>query len=311
MLQTRSPRTFESLIGDTTDYISQVWKHFIPTMLRVNIIYILSACIMVYILYTHKTYYYNNLMEDIDALSTFSISSIAGLYDNIPLGNMSAVKIAMISLLGLVLLVTGVIFLLFTPVYMILHNRYSRVPTYDEVISYMSSHIGRIVAYCLWTVLLYVPVIILSIIVAIPLCIIIIGIPVVVIYVIVLKMILSMSLYVYMDDDSIDYFNAISLSWEKIKEKFWINVASCVVIGIISSIAIKGVEMTAKIINNINNINVVAIDAYDAVAYVFVYSVMYLVISILYDVMIGIMYFSSGDSKNELHLNNIPRNFEV
>ncbi|MBO4961565.1 MAG: hypothetical protein J6C80_04950 [Flavobacteriales bacterium] len=308
MLQTRSPRTFESLIGDTTDYISQVWKHFIPTMLRVNVIYILSACIMVYILYTHKTYYYNNLMEDIDALSTFSISSIAGLYDNIPLGNMSAVKIAMISLLGIVLLVTGVIFLLFTPVYMILHNRYSRVPTYDEVISYMSSHIGRIVAYCLWTVLLYVPVIILSIIVAIPLCIIIIGIPVVVIYVIVLKMILSMSLYVYMDDDSIDYFNAISLSWEKIKEKFWINVASCVVIGIISSIAIKGVEMTAKIINNIN---VVAIDAYDAVAYVFVYSVMYLIISILYDVMIGIMYFSSGDSKNELHLNNIPRNFEV
>ena len=308
MLQTRSPRTFESLIGDTTDYISQVWKHFIPTMLRVNIIYILSACIMVYILYTHKTYYYNNLMEDIDALSTFSISSIAGLYDNIPLGNMSAVKIAMISLLGIVLLVTGVIFLLFTPVYMILHNRYSRVPTYDEVISYMSSHIGRIVAYCLWTVLLYVPVIILSIVVAIPLCIIIIGIPVVVIYVIVLKMILSMSLYVYMDDDSVDYFNAISLSWEKIKEKFWINVASCVVIGIISSIAIKGVEMTAKIINNIN---VVAIDAYDAVAYVFVYSVMYLIISILYDVMIGIMYFSSGDSKNELHLNNIPRNFEV
>lgn len=308
MLQTRSPRTFESLIGDTTDYISQVWKHFIPTMLRVNIIYILSACIMVYILYTHKTYYYNNLMEDIDALSTFSISSIAGLYDNIPLGNMSAVKIAMISLLGLVLLVTGVIFLLFTPVYMILHNRYSRVPTYDEVISYMSSHIGRIVAYCLWTVLLYVPVIILSIIVAIPLCIIIIGIPVVVIYVIVLKMILSMSLYVYMDDDSIDYFNAISLSWEKIKEKFWINVASCVVIGIISSIAIKGVEMTAKIINNIN---VVAIDAYDAVAYVFVYSVMYLIISILYDVMIGIMYFSGVNSKNELHLNNIPRNFEV
>lgn len=308
MLQTRSPRTFESLIGDTTDYISQVWKHFIPTMLRVNIIYILSVCIMVYILYTHKTYYYNNLMEDIDALSTFSISSIAGLYDNIPLGNMSAVKIAMISLLGLVLLVTGVIFLLFTPVYMILHNRYSRVPTYDEVISYMSSHIGRIVAYCLWTVLLYVPVIILSIIVAIPLCIIIIGIPVVVIYVIVLKMILSMSLYVYMDDDSIDYFKAISLSWEKIKEKFWINVASCVVIGIISSIAIKGVEVTAKIINNIN---VVAIDAYDAVAYVFVYSVMYLIISILYDVMIGIMYFSSGDSKNELNLNNIPRNFEV
>ena len=308
MLQTRSPRTFESLIGDTTDYISQVWKHFIPTMLRVNIIYILSACIMVYILYTHKTYYYNNLMEDIDALSTFSISSIAGLYDNIQLGNMSAVKIAMISLLGLVLLVTGVIFLLFTPVYMILHNRYSRVPTYDEVISYMSSRIGRIVAYCLWTVLLYVPVIILSIIVAIPLCIIIIGIPVVVIYVIVLKMILSMSLYVYMDDDSIDYFNAISLSWEKIKEKFWINVASCVVIGIISSIAIKGVEVTAKIINNIN---VVAIDAYDAVAYVFVYSVMYLIISILYDVMIGIMYFSSGDSKNELNLNNIPRNFEV
>ena len=308
MLQTRSPRTFESLIGDTTDYISQVWKHFIPTMLRVNIIYILSACIMVYILYTHKTYYYNNLMEDIDALSTFSISSIAGLYDNIPLGNMSAVKIAMISLLGLVLLVTGVIFLLFTPVYMILHNRYSRVPTYDEVISYMSSHIGRIVAYCLWTVLLYVPVIILSIIVAIPLCIIIIGIPVVVIYVIVLKMILSMSLYVYMDDDSIDYFNAISLSWEKIKEKFWINVASCVVIGIISSIAIKGVEMTAKIINNIN---VVAIDAYDAVAYVFVYSVMYLIISILYDVMIGIMYFSGVNSKNEPYLNNIPRNFEV
>lgn len=247
-------------------------------------------------------------MEDIDALSTFSISSIAGLYDNIPLGNMSAVKIAMISLLGIVLLVTGVIFLLFTPVYMILHNRYSRVPTYDEVISYMSSHIGRIAAYCLWTVLLYVPVIILSIIVAIPLCIIIIGIPVVVIYVIVLKMILSMSLYVYMDDDSIDYFNAISLSWEKIKEKFWINVASCVVIGIISSIAIKGVEMTAKIINNIN---VVAIDAYDAVAYVFVYSVMYLIISILYDVMIGIMYFSSGDSKNEPYLNNIPRNFEV
>ncbi len=308
MLQTRSPRTFESLIGDTTDYISQVWKHFIPTMLRVNIIYILSACIMVYILYTHKTYYYNNLMEDIDALSTFSISSIAGLYDNIPLGNMSAVKIAMISLLGIVLLVTGVIFLLFTPVYMILHNRYSRVPTYDEVISYMSSHIGRIVAYCLWTVLLYVPVIILSIIVAIPLCIIIIGIPVVVIYVIVLKMILSMSLYVYMDDDGIDYFNAISLSWEKIKEKFWINVASCVVTGIISSIAIKGVEMTAKIINNIN---VVAIDAYDAVAYVFVYSVMYLIISILYDVMIGIMYFSGVNSKNELHLNNIPRNFEV
>lgn len=308
MLQTRSPRTFESLIGDTTDYISQVWKHFIPTMLRVNIIYILSACIMVYILYAHKTYYYNNLMEDIDALSTFSISSIAGLYDNIPLGNMSAVKIAMISLLGIVLLVTGVIFLLFTPVYMILHNRYSRVPTYDEVISYMSSHIGRIVAYCLWTVLLYVPVIILSIIVAIPLCIIIIGIPVVVIYVIVLKMILSMSLYVYMDDDSIDYFKAISLSWEKIKEKFWINVASCVVIGIISSIAIKGVEVTAKIINNIN---VVAIDAYDAVAYVFVYSVMYLIISILYDVMIGIMYFSSRGSKNELHLNNIPRNFEV
>ena len=308
MLQTRSPRTFESLIGDTTDYISQVWKHFIPTMLRVNIIYILSACIMVYILYTHKTYYYNNLMEDIDALSTFSISSIAGLYDNIPLGNMSAVKIAMISLIGIVLLVTGVIFLLFTPVYMILHNRYSRVPTYDEVISYMSSRIGRIVAYCLWTVLLYVPVIILSIIVAIPLCIIIIGIPVVVIYVIVLKMILSMSLYVYMDDDSIDYFKAISLSWEKIKEKFWINVASCVVIGIISSIAIKGVEVTAKIINNIN---VVAIDAYDAVAYVFVYSVMYLIISILYDVMIGIMYFSSGDSKNELNLNNIPRNFEV
>ena len=308
MLQTRSPRTFESLIGDTTDYISQVWKHFIPTMLRVNIIYILSACIMVYILYTHKTYYYNNLMEDIDALSTFSISSIAGLYDNIPLGNMSAVKIAMISLIGIVLLVTGVIFLLFTPVYMILHNRYSRVPTYDEVISYMSSRIGRIVAYCLWTVLLYVPVIILSIIVAIPLCIIIIGIPVVVIYVIVLKMILSMSLYVYMDDDSIDYFNAISLSWEKIKEKFWINVASCVVIGIISSIAIKGVEMTAKIINNIN---VVAIDAYDAVAYVFVYSVMYLIISILYDVMIGIMYFSGVNSKNELHLNNIPRNFEV
>lgn len=290
MLNIKKQQTFDSIIADTFDYISQVWRHFVPTMLRVNIVYILAACIMVYMIYSHKLYYYD-MIDDIESLSTFSITAMGNVWNDIPFARMSVFKIVLFSILGLVLLITGVVFFLFTPVYMILNDRYSRVPTYNEIISYMSSRFGRIVAFCLWSMVLYVPVVILSIIVSIPLCIIIVGIPVVIIYFVLLQMLFNMTLYAYMHDDDVDYFKAVNIAWGRISDGFWRNVGSFLVIGVISGIAVE----VLKFLVNINN----AVSAYDAAVVVFIYSVVYLLVTLVCDVVVGVIYFSGDDSKND------------
>ncbi|MBR4402122.1 MAG: hypothetical protein IKT29_01170 [Flavobacteriales bacterium] len=294
MLNIKKQQTFDSIIADTFDYISQVWRHFVPTMLRVNIIYILAACVMVYMIYSHKLYYYD-MIDDIESLSTFSITAMGNVWNDIPFARMSVFKIVIVSILGVVLLVTGVVFILFTPVYMILNDKYSRVPTYDEIISYMSERFGRIVAFCLWSMVLYVPVVIVSIIMAIPLCIIIVGIPVVFVYFVLLQMLFNMSLYAYMHDDDVDYFKAVNIAWGRISDGFWRNVGAFIVIGIVSSIAVEILKLLVNAAGNINN----AISAYDAVVAVFIYSAVYLLVTLVCDVVVGVIYFSGDNSKND------------
>ena len=294
MLNIKKQQTFDSIIADTFDYISQVWRHFVPTMLRVNIIYILAACVMVYMIYSHKLYYYD-MIDDIESLSTFSITAMGNVWNDIPFARMSVFKIVIVSILGVVLLVTGVVFILFTPVYMILNDKYSRVPTYDEIISYMSERFGRIVAFCLWSMVLYVPVVIVSIIMAIPLCIIIVGIPVVFVYFVLLQMLFNMSLYAYMHDDDVDYFKAVRIAWDRISNGFWRNVWAFIVIGIVSSIAVEILKLLVNAAGNINN----AISAYDAVVAVFIYSAVYLLVTLVCDVVVGVIYFYGERSKND------------
>ena len=294
MLNIKKQQTFDSIIADTFDYISQVWRHFVPTMLRVNIIYILAACVMVYMIYSHKLYYYD-MIDDIESLSTFSITAMGNVWNDIPFARMSVFKIVIVSILGVVLLVTGVVFILFTPVYMILNDKYSRVPTYDEIISYMSERFGRIVAFCLWSMVLYVPVVIVSIIMAIPLCIIIVGIPVVFVYFVLLQMLFNMSLYAYMHDDDVDYFKAVRIAWDRISNGFWRNVGAFIVIGIVSSIAVEILKLLVNAAGNINN----AISAYDAVVAVFIYSAVYLLVTLVCDVLVGVIYFYGERSKND------------
>ena len=297
MINIKKQQTFDSIIADTFDYISQVWRHFIPTMLRVNIVYILAACIMVYMLYSHK-FYYNDMLDDIENLYTFSISAVGQVWKDIPFVGMSIFKIVLLIILGVVLLVGGIVFFLFTPVYMILNDRYSRVPTYNEIISYMSSRFGRIVVFCLCTAVLYLPVFILSIIVAIPLCIIIVGIPVVIVYFVLQQMLFNMTLYAYLHNDDIDYFKAVSMAWRRISNGFWHNVGAFLVVGVISGVTVQVLKFLLNVDSSISN----AVSVYDAVVVVFVYSVMYLLVALVCDVLVGVIYFSGGKDENEGYL---------
>ena len=101
----------------------------------------------------------------------------------------------------------------------------------------------------------------------------------------------SLGDYAYMHDDDVDYFKAVNIAWGRISDGFWRNVGSFLVIGVISGIAVE----VLKFLVNINN----AVSAYDAAVVVFIYSVVYLLVTLVCDVVVGVIYFSGDDSKND------------
>ena len=66
-------------------------------------------------------------------------------------------------------------------------------------------------------------------------------------------------------------------------------------IGIVSSIAVEILKLLVNAAGNINN----AISAYDAVVAVFIYSAVYLLVTLVCDVVVGVIYFSGDNSKND------------
>ena len=162
----------------------------------------------------------------------------------------------------------------------------------------MSSRFGRIVVFCLCTAVLYLPIFILSIIVAIPLCIIIVGIPVVIVYFVLQQMLFNMTLYAYLHNDDIDYFKAVNIAWRRISNGFLHNVGAFLVVGVISGVTVQVLKFLLNVDSSISN----AVSVYDAEVVVFVYSVMYLLVALVCDVLVGVIYFSGGKDENEGYL---------
>ena len=162
----KQKRNFEALIADTFGYVKEYAAHFFPTMLRVNAFYLILMCVMAYFAFTLS-------YPDINGISGLKINMNPvgfGFKDIMPSLNIANSQLSgmpwaiPLLMVGYLFLMAGfVVFMAFTPSYMILQEKNGREPSFGEIVSFLKHRAGKLILYCLGILLMSIPVLVILI----------------------------------------------------------------------------------------------------------------------------------------------------
>lgn len=296
-MELKQNRNFEALVGDTFGFVRETGAHFIPTMLRVNFIYLLAVCAVAYLAFT-TGYGAMDFMPSMHGFSDFGdfdtvVKQALWVGDN-------AWALPLIGLLYLLLLVGFVMFSAYTPAYMILYSRYGRVPSASEIFRFLKEKVGRLVIYFLGLLLLSIPVAIVLIPLVVLLIVTIVGILLIPLVLLLLVMMSSLILYAYLDDDKPGFFDSIDIAWRALTNGFFRNILCNGMIYILTGFL--------ALLPNVLTLSFTDVTApglvFLGVACALIALALHLVISAFYSVNLGVIYFSGKADKRRFILND-------
>ena len=286
-------RNFEALLGDTFGFVGETARHFFPTMLHVNFLYLLVVAVMAYVAFSSG-------YADVDFL--YKMHGTIGWWDwdELSMGmnwhpGLAWWEMALMVLCGLLLLVGGAIFAAYTPVYMILYRDEGRVPAFSRIVAFLCSRAGRLVIYFLAMLLLMILVAVVCIPVMILLVLSVVGIAAIPFILLAILMLSMLVLYAYLDQERPDFFGAIDLAWKAFRQSFWQNILSNGLMYLVT--AILGV-LPGMFTSLVGDDTFSAGGVYLGMVAVLAALVLHFAISALYSVNVGMIYFSSR-VKNE------------
>lgn len=289
-------RNFEALVSDTFRYVGNVWEHFLPTMLRVNIVYLAAVFFMTYFAITHN-YGAIDLMPSIAGGSSFPKLHMSDIDMHVAL---SAWEIIAFIALYILFVIGFIIFEAFTPTYMILQNKLGRVPTYDEIVSFMKERTGRIVLFCVWSILMFIPLCVIIVIGCLLLIVSIIGIVLIPLFILMISIVGSLLLFAYLENDKIGFFDALDIAWKRLTSHFFRYLGSAMVIYIICAI-IMFIPQSILF----HAFSAASSSVFLGIMFALLSLLLHFIISAFYNVNMGLIYFSSNALNND-YIKNTP-----
>lgn len=286
-------RNFEALLGDTFGFVRETGAHFFPTLLRVNCIYFLAMAVFIYFAFSTLGADGADFMPRPGRLNwngwgAFSRELVWGF-------GLSWWKIAAMGVSVLFLAVGALVFLAYTPAYMILYRREGHAPDFHTIVRFIRSRFGRLIVYFLGTILMSIPIAAVCIPLFALLILSVVGIALIPVLLFVAMLLFSLLLYAYLDDERPGFFDAISIAWERLKIAFWPNVFSNGIVYLASGVF----SLLPAIVNSIFH----AIEApqlvFLGIMCALISLVLHLVISSLYSINVGMIYFSSRAAVRE------------
>ncbi len=287
-------RNFEALFGDTFGFIGETARHFFPTMLRVNFLYLLGVAVTAYITFSGG-------YADEDFLNKTHVTLGWTGWEDLGLSlnwhpGFAWWETTLIVLCGLLLLVGAAVFAAYTPAYMILYRNEGRVPEFSRIVAFLWSRAGRLVIYFLAMLLLMIPVAVVCIPVMILLVLSVVGIAAIPFILLVILMLSMLVLYAYLDQERPDFFAAIDLAWKALRRPFWQNILSNGLLYIVT--AFLGI-LPGMFTSLVGDGALSAGGMYLGIAAVLAALVLHFAISALYSVNVGMIYFSSKAKKED------------
>lgn len=286
-------RNFEALFGDTFGFVGETARHFFPTMLRVNFLYLLGMVATAYIAFSSGYADVDFLFKEHGTIGWMGWSDL-GMGINWHPG-FAWWETALMVLCGLLLLVGAAVFAAYTPAYMILYRDEGRVPEFSQIVAFLWARAGRLVIYFLAMLLLLIPVVVVCIPVMILLVLSVVGIAVIPFILLAILMLSMLVLYAYLDQERPDFFGAIDLAWKALRSPFWQNILSNGLLYIVT--AFLGI-LPGMFTSLVGDGAFSAGGVYLGIAAVLAALVLHFAISALYSVNVGMIYFSSK-AKNE------------
>ena len=288
----KQKRNFEALIADTFGYVKEYAAHFFPTMLRVNAFYLILMCVMAYFAFTLS-------YPDINGISGLKINMNPGGFGfkdimpslNIANRQLSGMPWAIpLLMVGYLFLMAGfVVFMAFTPSYMILQEKNGREPSFGEIVSFLKHRAGKLILYCLGILLMSIPVLVILIPTIIFLAISIVGIILIPLVFLFIMLMSSLMLYAYISDERTGFFESMDIAWRIIRRSFWKTMIANGLIYIVTAALAWFPRSFASAFENINTPGLVFL----GVLFAFFALLLHFVISAFYNVNVGLIYFSS------------------
>lgn len=193
-------------------------------------------------------------------------------------------------MVGYLFLMAGfVVFMAFTPSYMILQEKNGREPSFGEIVSFLKHRAGKLILYCLGILLMSIPVLVILIPTIIFLAISIVGIILIPLVFLFIMLMSSLMLYAYISDERTGFFESMDIAWRIIRRSFWKTMIANGLIYIVTAALAWFPRSFASAFANINTPGLVFL----GVLFAFFSLLLHFVISAFYNVNVGLIYFSS------------------
>ncbi|MFV0471656.1 MAG: hypothetical protein ACK5L7_06435 [Paludibacteraceae bacterium] len=297
-------RDFGTYISDTSDFFKKFWKNYFKNFVVINGAMMLILCLIYYFIFKDTF------------SSTFSGRGITPqfLYDeNI------GIFIVLISVAMLVAVVFSLFLIAFPIAYLQLIDKTDRDNfTSSEIFNQIKPLLGRIFLFGLISLLILVPIALVTAAVASALILIIIGIPILVISMGILMVWYMQSLFVYLNEDK-GYFEALKAGWQILFGRFWPIVGSTLIITlavyILSTIVtfIPSMMTIGSIFSTGTEPDISKVMPAMSIVYVLNILLSYLLYNLIY-VNQGLIYYGSKEETEHIsafsEIDNIGKNAE-
>lgn len=281
-------RNFEALLGDTFGFVRETGAHFFPTLLRVNFPYFLAMAVFVYFAFSTFGADGADFLPRMGRINWNGWNAVAR--DAAWGWGIAWWKVAVLGACIVLLAFGALVYLAYTPAYMILYRREGHAPDFHTIVRFIRSRFGRLVIYFLGTILLSIPLAAACIPLFVLLIFSVVGIALIPVLLFVAMLLYSLLLYAYLDDERPGFFDALSIAWNSLKNAFWSNVFSngivylaCGILGVLPAI-VNSIFKTALAAPQIVFVGMMC---------ALVSLVLHLIISSFYSINVGMIYFSS------------------
>lgn len=280
-------RNFESLLGDTFGFIGETGRHFFPTMLRVNFLYLLGVALFAYFAFSAgygRFEFLPAVRWTVDWSDLGSMAPGMGWHPGFAWWESLGIGACL-----LLLIVGAAVFAAYTPAYMILYRREGREPAFREIVSFIRAKAGRLVIYFLGMVLLAIPVVAMCVPLFLLLIFSIVGIALIPLLLLAIVMMSYLILYAYLDDGRPGFFEAIDVAWRALRRPLWQNLVCNGMVYIITAF----LAILPGLFTSVFGEFAAPGEVFLGVMFVLIALVLHFAISAFYSVNIGMIYFSS------------------
>lgn len=224
MFQLFKNRNFSDYISDTFSFFKETGKHFFTHYFIINGGFLLILSVLFYFVFK---VYFEVLFSNIGAVNQ-DFGTLESYFNN----NIGLI-IGVVVVLFLLILFVSLLNFVYPIIYLNLYDQNKGDSfTTSTILKEMRKNLGRLIGYFFKLFLISIPLLLVLGLVMMVLTFIIIGMPLLLIVIPAYLAWMNLSLYVYMNSN-IGFFEALGKGFQLMKEKFWPNIGSNLIMLII------------------------------------------------------------------------------